>query len=35
MLLEYLTMLDDEPMSEIGIVPWSEWLARRRPDTPA
>jgi lactoylglutathione lyase len=34
-LLEYLTMLDDEPMSEIGIVPWSEWLARRPPDTPA
>ncbi len=26
-LLEYLTMLEEEPRPELGIVPWSEWLA--------
>jgi lactoylglutathione lyase len=30
-LLEYLTMLDEEPRADLGIVPWSEWLARTRP----
>ena len=29
-LLEYLTMLDEEPRPDLGIVPWSEWLARRK-----
>jgi lactoylglutathione lyase len=28
-LLEYLTMLDDEPRPDLGIVSWSEWLAPR------
>jgi lactoylglutathione lyase len=26
-LLEYLTMLEEEPRPELGIVLWSEWLA--------
>ena len=30
-LLEYLTMLDEEPRPNLGIVPWSEWLVQRRP----
>ena len=29
-LLEYLTMLKEEPKPDLGIVPWSEWLARRK-----
>jgi lactoylglutathione lyase len=29
-LLEYLTMLDDEPRPDLGIVSWSEWLAHRK-----
>ena len=29
-LLEYLTMLDEEPDADAGIVAWSEWAARRR-----
>ena len=29
-LLEYLTMLDEEPRPDLGIVPWSEWLAQRK-----
>jgi lactoylglutathione lyase len=29
-LLEYLTMLDEEPRPELGIVSWSEWLAHRK-----
>ena len=28
-LLEYLTMLDEEPKPKLGIVSWSEWLAQR------
>lgn len=28
-LLEYLTMLDEEPRPELGVLPWSEWLAQR------
>ena len=28
-LLEYLTMLDEEPNPDLGIVPWSEWHKRR------
>jgi len=28
--LEYLTMLDEEPQPDIGVVPWSEWLAATR-----
>jgi hypothetical protein len=28
-LLEYLTMLDEEPEPKLGIVSWSEWLAQR------
>jgi lactoylglutathione lyase len=31
-LIEYLTMLkDDEPRHDIGIVGWSEWLAKTKP----
>jgi lactoylglutathione lyase len=29
-LLEYLTMLDEDPEPDIGIVGWAEWSARRR-----
>ena len=29
-LLEYLTMLDEEPRPDLGIVPWSDWLAQRK-----
>ena len=29
-LLEYLTMLDDEPKPDLGILPWSEWLAQSK-----
>jgi len=29
-LLEYLTMLEQEPRPDLGIVPWSEWLAQRK-----
>jgi lactoylglutathione lyase len=29
-LLEYLTMLDEEPRPDLGIVPWSAWLAQRK-----
>ena len=29
-LLEYLTMLEEEPRPDLGIVPWSEWLAQRK-----
>jgi lactoylglutathione lyase len=27
-LLEYLTMLDNEPNTELGIIPWSEWVVQ-------
>jgi lactoylglutathione lyase len=27
-LIEYLTMLDEEPRPDLGIVPWSQWLSR-------
>jgi lactoylglutathione lyase len=26
--LEYLAMLEEDPRPDLGIVPWSEWLAR-------
>jgi lactoylglutathione lyase len=26
-LIEYLTMLEKEPRPELGIIPWSEWIA--------
>jgi lactoylglutathione lyase len=26
--LEYLAMLDEQPRSDLGIIPWSEWIAR-------
>ena len=29
--IEYLTMLKNEPRPELGIVPWSEWLAQSKP----
>ena len=29
-LLEYLTMLEEDPRSELGIVSWSEWVAHRK-----
>jgi lactoylglutathione lyase len=32
-LLEYLAMLDDQPRAELGIIPWSEWLAHPRSQT--
>ena len=30
-LLEYLTMLEEEPQPAAGIVPWSIWQSRRQP----
>jgi lactoylglutathione lyase len=27
-LIEYLTMLDHNPRPDLGIIPWSEWLAK-------
>jgi lactoylglutathione lyase len=27
-LLEYLTMLDEDPKLDLGIVSWSEWLVQ-------
>ena len=27
--LEYLAMLDEQPRPDVGIVPWSEWVAQR------
>lgn len=27
-LLEYLSMLDDPPRQDLGIVPWSDWIQR-------
>jgi lactoylglutathione lyase len=27
--LEYLAMLDEQPRPDLGIVPWSEWVAQR------
>jgi lactoylglutathione lyase len=29
-LLEYLTMLSEEPNPDLGIVPWSEWVSASR-----
>ena len=29
-LLEYLSMLNEKPRPEIGIVPWSKWVAQQR-----
>jgi lactoylglutathione lyase len=29
-LLEYLTMLEEDPRPDLGIVSWSEWLAHRK-----
>jgi lactoylglutathione lyase len=29
-LIEYLTMLDKEPRSDLGIVSWSEWLVQSK-----
>jgi len=29
-LLEYLTMLDEDPRPDVGVVSWSEWLAHRK-----
>ena len=29
-LLEYLTMLGEDPRPDLGIVSWSEWLAHRK-----
>jgi lactoylglutathione lyase len=29
-LLEYLTMLDEDPRPDLGIVSWSKWLAHRK-----
>jgi lactoylglutathione lyase len=34
-LLEYLTMLEDAPRPDLGIVPWSTWRARLSPAAPA
>ncbi|MEX2194224.1 MAG: VOC family protein [Thermoleophilaceae bacterium] len=28
-LLEYLAMLDEPPRADLGIIPWSEWSAKR------
>src|SRR5579864_2325854 len=30
-LLEYLAMLDEEPRPNLGVVPWSTWLAQSTP----
>ena len=27
-LIEYLSMLDHNPRPDLGIIPWSEWLAK-------
>jgi hypothetical protein len=27
-LMELLTMLDNEPNTELGIIPWSEWVVQ-------
>ena len=29
-LLEYLTMLEEDPRPDLGVVSWSEWLAHRK-----
>ena len=29
-LLEYLTMLEEDPRAELGIVSWSEWLTQNK-----
>jgi lactoylglutathione lyase len=29
--LEYLAMLNEAPRPDLGIVPWTEWLAQRKP----
>jgi lactoylglutathione lyase len=34
-LLEYLAMLDEPARPELGIVPWSQWLAQRLPGADA
>jgi len=26
--LEYLAMLDERPRSDLGVIPWSEWIAK-------
>jgi lactoylglutathione lyase len=28
-LIEYLAMLDKEPKPNLGIIPWSKWLANK------
>ena len=28
-LLEYLAMLDEPPQADLGIIPWSDWCAKR------
>jgi lactoylglutathione lyase len=28
-LIEYLAMLDEEPMPELGVIPWNKWLASK------
>jgi lactoylglutathione lyase len=30
-LLEYLSMLDEAPRIDLGIVPWSQWAERTPP----
>jgi lactoylglutathione lyase len=30
-LLEFITMLPDQPRPDLGVVPWSEWLRRKPP----
>ena len=27
-LIEYLTLLDHNPRPDLGVIPWSEWLAK-------
>jgi lactoylglutathione lyase len=29
-LLEYLTMLEEDPRLDLGVVSWSEWLGQRK-----
>jgi hypothetical protein len=32
-LIEFLAMLGDQPRPDLGVVPWPEWQAERRPET--
>ena len=31
-LLEFITMLPDEPRPDLGVLPWSDWIRRKGTD---